>query len=411
MTDESAPPLSADEDRRLWRPDGSLRWLVSHGARYPETAALMKVLCNRLVEEGVPLLRASWAIRTIHPQVRGATYLWRRGAADVLETLRLHSITDDPAYIDSPFRTLFETGRPLRRNLAAGEIDFPVLKEIRAEGGTDYLALPMTFEGGWINALAWATDRPDGFSDSEVNLFKALRPVLSQLLQIRVQRRVTRTLLATYLGRHASDSLLAGRVRRGDGEVIRAVLWATDIKGFTEMAETSPPAEVVSALNDFFECMINAVQGHGGDVLKFVGDGMLAIFPIEGEGRRGETCAQAVDATRQAIAGMVEVNRARTGAGARALDFGIGLHVGDVMLGNIGGPNRLDFTTVGAAVNQVARLENLSHALGHKALASKAFVDYCGLPCRSLGRHELRGIAAPQEVFALDPAPVESAVG
>ena len=411
MTDESAPPLSPDEDRRLWRPDGPLRWLVSHGARYPETAALMQALCARLVAEGVPLLRASWAIRTIHPQVRGATYLWRRGGADVMETLRLHSITDDPAYIDSPFRTLFETGQPLRRNLAAGETDFPLLKEIRAEGGTDYLALPMTFEGGWINALAWTTDRPDGLSVSEVNLFKALCPVLSQLLQIRVQQRVTRTLLATYLGRHASDSLLAGRVRRGDGEIIRAVLWASDIKGFTEMAEAAPPAEVVSALNDFFECMINAVQGHGGDVLKFVGDGMLAIFPIEGEGRRGATCAQAVDATRQALAGMAAVNRARTGAGSRALDFGIGLHVGEVMLGNIGGPNRLDFTTVGAAVNQVARLENLSHALGHKAVVSKAFAEYCGLPCRSLGRHELRGIAAPQEVFALDPASVESAAG
>ena len=179
MTDHDATSLTPDEDRRLWRPDGPLRWLVSHGVRYPETAALMKALCARLVAEGIPLLRASWAIRTIHPQVRGATYLWQRGGTDVMETLRLHSITDDPAYIDSPFRTLFETGQPLRRNLAAGETDFPLLKEIRAEGGTDYLALPMTFEGGWINALAWTTDRPNGFLDSEINLFKALCPVLS----------------------------------------------------------------------------------------------------------------------------------------------------------------------------------------------------------------------------------------
>lgn len=388
-----------------WQLSPVARWLILNGHRYSSISELMDALCHKLVEHGVPLWRASWGIRTIHPQVRGSTYVWQRNLAGVTKTLRPHEIEQSKDYIDSPFRMIFEGLGPLRWRLEKGETEFPILREIRDQGGTDYFLLPLSFDAAWVNAMAWASDRKGGFAEEDIAVIQNLAPILAPLIQVRTQRRVVDTLLSTYLGRNAAARLQEGRVKRGDGDTITAVLMATDLVGFTTMAETEPSAHVIAALNDYFEQMTYAVHHHEGDVLKFVGDGMLAIFSIGGETSVEIACERAVSASTEAVRLMDQLNSTRVARALNPLEYGLALHVGEVVYGNIGAPDRLDFTTIGPAVNRVARIEALSHGTGERILVSKAFAVASGCPSHSLGYHQLPGIPEPQEVFALELVP------
>jgi adenylate cyclase len=221
------------------------------------------------------------------------------------------------------------------------------------------------------------------------------------VLEIREDKRIARTLLSTYLGTEAGRRVLAGQVQRGEGVSTAAALFYCDLRGFTQMSEALPRAQLIAMLNDYFETMAAPVERHGGEILKFIGDAMLAIFPIADDLDRDRACLTALAAAREAVAAMDELNRRRRATEEIELAAGIALHTGTVMYGNIGAPERLDFTVIGPAVNLVVRLERLCRKLDRRLVASGRFASPCGLAMASLGRHELPGVGEPVEVFGL----------
>lgn len=380
-----------------------MSWLVTEGSLCPDLAALHGGLCDRLGATGAGICRSVLVIRTLHPEVRGVTLLWRRSQPGVERIERPHGIEATATYQGSPFQHLFETRQPLRRRIARGETDMPLLRDLAAEGVTDFYGLALPAIGTpWVNAITWATDAPKGFSPADIRQFNNLAAVLASFVQVRAQQRIVEDLLFTYLGRNASAQLFEGRIRRGDGESIRCVLWASDLAGFTEFAEREAPAEVIATLNGFFERIADAVHQHGGDVLKFIGDGLFAIFPIDGDkDDESEAASRALRAAEAAMAAVSTLNDERRAAGRWPLRYSLALHLGDVVFGNIGARQRLDFTVVGPAVNRAARIEALGHELDVTLLLSREFATVCGRPCVLLGSHRLRGIKEPLPVYTL----------
>jgi adenylate cyclase len=378
-------------------------WLIREGRDLPDSKSVLGGLCRKLTDTGFALHRLSVSTRTLHPQVLAIGYVWRRGETEATETMREHGILESPLYLQSPIRAIFEGAPEIRRRIEAPEtpMDFPILHDLKEEGVTDYLALPMKFSRGRMNTIAIATDRPGGFSNRELAEFADLVPLLALVLEVKETKRMAATLLEIYLGRDAGRRVLGGLIKRGDGITIAAALWYCDLRGFTALSERLPRDELIELLNEYFGCMAGPVHAHGGDVLKFIGDAMLAIFPIADDLDRDRACLTALAAAKEALAHLDSLNEARRAAGQPVLEVGLALHTGAVMYGNIGAPDRLDFTVVGPAVNLVTRLEDLCEPLGQRLLASARFASPCGLQLRSLGRHRLKGIEEEQEVFAL----------
>jgi len=391
MPDSVAPnPLSAND------------WLLTVG-RMAETAdELLGGLCELLIAGGLPLERATLHASTLHPQVSGVRLMWRRGIG-AEETRYGHDMRVSEAYEKSPLYAIYEHGQTVRRRLTAPPLpdEFPILAELRAEGLTDYLIAPLELPSGRRNACSWATSHPHGFSDEHIAVLQGLLPALAACTESRMLRRILKGLLSIYLGPEAGQRVLAGSIRRGDGQTIAAAIWLCDMRDFTSLSETLPRDEVIRILNDFFEIMAGPVTDHGGEVLKFIGDAMLAIFPIADDLDRDRACRTALVAAEEALARLDEANAGRRERGEREIELGLALHTGPVMYGNIGAPERLDFTVIGPAVNLTARLAGLCRPLGRRLLASARFASPCGSQLVSLGSHELRGLADPQEVFGL----------
>ncbi|GAB4186385.1 MAG: adenylate/guanylate cyclase domain-containing protein [Thalassobaculales bacterium] len=387
-------------------------WLLQVGGRAGSTLALVGLLADRLLAEGFPLFRLTLAVRTLHPQLFGSIYVWRRGQGYVGEFAPLSGIEGSEVFRVSPlWPIMYEGAAAIRRrlDLDGAVLDYPILADLKAEGASDYLAVPIVFSGGERNFATFVADRPGGFTTRELSRIDEVLPILALLIEAQVRQQVTRQLLATYLGNGPAAQVLGGRVRRGDAEATEAVIWLTDLRGFTAMTDRQPAAEVMAALNAYLERMTFAVQHWRGDVLKFTGDGLLAIFrPEAGPGGRdmAQTAHDALAAARDAAARMAELNTQRRAAGQSLLGFGIALHLGQVMFGNIGAPARLDYTVIGPAVNLASRIEGLTKAVGRPILASAAFAAACPrLPLASLGFHALRGLAEPVELFAPDTEP------
>jgi len=387
-------------------------WLLADGAKIPTVKGLIEQLSARLIDEGFPIFRLLILIRTLHPQVMGIRYEWRRDRGTVTEHLPPHGILRNSQYLDSPMSAIFDGDvRGIRRRLDTPDprLDYPILRELLAEGATDYVAMPLTFTDGKVNAVTIASDRQGGFSDEQLNQFYDMVPVLSLLLENHSNRRTARTLLETYLGKHTGDMVLDGMVKRGDGESIHAVIWFCDLRDSTHLAETLSLDSFLGILNDFFDCTAGAVLDHGGEVLRFIGDAALAIFPIGGTSKLLEeactpsegACKRALDAARDARQRIDALNKRRQEAGDPPIRYGLALHVGDVMYGNIGVPQRLEFTVIGKAANEAARLEGMCKEVGEPILISSAFPRCFPGEMRSLGTHSLKGVSEPQEIFAL----------
>jgi adenylate cyclase len=319
----------------------------------------------------------------------------------------------------SPFGYLIEIARAsfagrhdtvfLRRRLAheQGPHDFAVLDELAAAGATDYVAAIVPFRPAADPSserglgFSFATDRPEGFSDADMHLIRAVLPAVSLAIMCDASHTVASGLLAAYLGHDAGRRVHSGAVQRGSMESMRAVLWYADIRGFTAMADATPGSDLVEMLDDVFEALTAALRARGGQVLKFMGDGMLATFDLV----NGEqvTCRRALDAAAEAMAAIDALALLRVKAGKPPLIVDLALHLGEVMYGNVGAVDRLDFTIIGPAVNEVARLEPLCQPLGRKVLVSAALAAAAGEPARleSLGTHALRGVSVPQEVYGL----------
>ena len=387
-------------------------WLLADGAKIPTVKELIEQLSARLIDDGFPIFRLLILIRTLHPQVIGIRYEWRRDRGTVTEQLPPHGILRKSQYLDSPMSAIFDGDvQVIRRRLDTPDplLDYPILRELLAEGATDYVAMPLTFSDGKVNAVTIASDRQGGFLDEQLKQIYDMLPVLSLLLENHSNRRTARTLLETYLGKHTGNMVLDGMVKRGDGETIHAVIWFCDLRDSTHLAETLSLDSFLGVLNDFFDCMAGAVLDHGGEVLRFIGDAALAIFPIGGTSKLLEdactpsegACKRALEAARDARQRIDALNKRRQEAGDPPIRYGLALHVGDVMYGNIGVPQRLEFTVIGKAANEAARLEGMCKELGEPILISSAFPRCFPGETRSLGTHSLRGVSEPQEVFAL----------
>jgi adenylate cyclase len=393
-------------------------WAVRAGLRGADAYELFDGYCQRLVIHGAPLWRAHAAMETLHPQWSGYGYTWRRDLNAIAPEQYAHGSLEEPDWLASPFQHLIvraqdgEQSPSMRRRLEQGQDqrDFPILREFFANGGTDYVAHIFAFgrdgdrSQGTGVVYSFATDREGGFSDDDTTLVQATLPALSLAMKSHAGHVIASGLLATYLGEDAGRRVHAGSIMRGSLDNLRAVLWYADIRGFTSISDSEAGPVVVELLNEVFEILTASLRERGGQVLKFIGDGMLATFPFE-EADRAETCRRALDAAIEAMRNIEALNAAREARGAPLASVDLALHLGDALYGNVGAIDRLDFTVIGPAINEAARIEALCEPLGRAVLVSAEFVD--GMKAAdsrltSLGRHALRGVKERKEIFALD---------
>ncbi|MBL9100476.1 MAG: adenylate/guanylate cyclase domain-containing protein [Myxococcales bacterium] len=368
-------------------------------------------VCERVVAAGVPLCRMLIGVDTLHPLVGGRVFTWRRGEGVSLSEYALEdSQPEAEPWVNSPFFLLLSGAgeSPYRHRMAGGPYPYPILAELAEVGVTDYIAcvhrLGEAVRMGQFDCVysSWGTDAADGFTEEAVALIDAIGPFVAAALVTETTRQIARTLVATYLGADAGERVLRGAIARGVAEPIRAVVWLSDLRGFTRMVDELGAAVVLPLLNDYADPQVAAIHAHGGTVLKFMGDGLLAIFPV-GEGA-AEAGRRALAAATAALAAIAEVSARRAAAGLPVTGAYLALHVGEVFYGNIGGKERLDFTVIGAAVNEAARMSSLCGALGQDILVSEAFAAATPELRRclvALGRHTLRGVAQAQALFGV----------
>ena len=396
-------------------------WAVRQGLDGTPADVLLDGLCQRLVGAGVPLWRAFAGMRTLHPQWGGYGFTWRRDLNATRPEQYERGSEYEQNWLDSPFAYLMSQGTGLaygaepllflQRRLSGpqAQLDFAVLRGLSASGGTDYCAQVIAFgvhgdpSRGTGVGFSFTTDRPDGFRDDDILLLQAVLPAAALALMADAGHTIASGLLAAYLGADAGKRVHAGAVARGSVESIRAVLWYADIRGFTAIADAAPGLAVIEMLDQIFEILTASLRTRGGQVLKFMGDGMLAIFSFT-DAERDETCGRALDAAVEAMRAIDELNDARRAAGKPVAPVDLALHLGEVLYGNVGATDRLDFTVIGPTVNEAARIEALCEPLGHKVLVSAEFADAVADNRRllPLGRHQLRGVREEREVYALD---------
>lgn len=377
-------------------------WLTGEARHLDSPGLLLEGLCERLGARGLPLARASLTLFILHPLLHSRSYRWRAGHKHSTE-MHPHGAQHLPGYMLSPFRALREGGAPrLRRKLVgAPAADFPMLEELRADGLTDYFALPVCFGDGSRHAISWATSAPGGFTHAELSVLEGLHPILQLVVELLSNRDMTSVLLETYLGHDAGQRVLQGQIKRGDGETTSAVICLCDLRSFTELSDRLNRDALLEVLNAYFATVVGAFHAHGAEVLKFMGDAVLAIFRIEEGARVEERCETAVRTIREAVAAATNDNVERLRQGLETYDFGAALHVGDVMYGNIGAPDRLDFTVIGPAVNLASRIAGQCAVMGEPMLLSEAFAEHYRAPVRDLGEHALKGVARPVRLFSL----------
>jgi adenylate cyclase len=381
--------------------DDIVHWLTNGTREERFIDNIFAELCLRLQRAGIPVKRATLHFLIHHPQWLGARMVWADGMREA-EIARVdYDVRGRSEYIGSPANEIHEGAAEVREKLERDPSlgrKHAIYDEMRASGLTDYVAWPLYHTLGKRHLVTFATDRPGGFDDAHIERLKKLVPLLALVSEIRIKNRLARTLLETYVGSHAGEMVLAGATRRGSGTTVRAAIMICDLRDFTRISDNWPRDDVIDLLNSYFDALSEPIARHGGEILKFIGDGLLAIFPLTQQ----SACADllhAVAEARQALAALSENNGA---TGRAPLDYGIGVHVGDVMYGNIGSRTRLDFTVIGPAVNMASRLEALTKQLGRKVLLSRTFADLVQgeFDLERVGEHPVRGFNEPIELFA-----------
>ena len=363
---------------------------------------LVLELATRLVDAGVRLTRIAAFVRTLHPGIMGRSFVWKRGVPGVVLTLAPHAVMSTPMFINSPSGQVFSLNREHRWRLDGDDpLPYSALVEQRAAGMTDYLGVPLPFMGGAVHVITYATDGAGGFSDAELDALRRVTKPLTRVAEILSLARNAANLLDVYVGHHAGERILAGHVKRGETERIHCVIWFSDLRGFTTLSAQREPEATIEILNRLFDCQVPAVEKHGGEVLKFIGDGMLAIFKVSSLAAAADVVHEALAAAREAFTALDVWNHARAKAGDDALHFGLALHVGEVGYGNIGGADRLDFTCIGPAVNLAARVEGLASKLGKRLLLTEAVAELVSARTRSLGAHAVKGVEPAPTVYEL----------
>jgi adenylate cyclase len=373
------------------------RWLLETPHVDDGAQSFALGLATLLRDQGLPLWRISFALLAKHPEVLWRTVRWHETeGVSVVE--RAHELAKESFFKGSPVALLVTGAAPIRVRLDGGNLRFPICEELATQGGTDYYAHGLRFSNGEISYFAWATREPGGFTDDAVQAFDALTSTLARRIEIESSYHATNSLLEVYLGKNAARRVINGQFRRGGGELIRAAIWFCDLRGFTPISDRMPPAQVVEILDTYFDCVASVIVAHGGEVLKFIGDAILAIFPVQED--PGEACRRALDAAEKALAALDGVNRER--ASGPELEIGIALHLGEVMYGNIGSRERLDFTVISSAVNETSRLEGLCKTLSRRLLLSLAFSETLSRnDLLDLGEHALKGVSTKRRVFTV----------
>ncbi len=376
--------------------------LAAAGVRGEAGEQLVQRFALGLVAAGLPLLRAYVTVQSLHPLLRARAFVWERGGEAVASSI---DRTAFEGWTASPLYPLYLSDESLLRyRLERGEgLDrFPLLREQRAGGATEYLVLKTAFAdrgAGEGIMSAWTTDRPGGFDDAQVTQLRDALPILELGVKATSLSWTAESLLTTYLGRDVALRVLAGAVERGVAEPLEAVIWASDLQGFTRLADTEPRARLIDLLNAYTDVTVAAIEAAGGEVSKFMGDGILATFPAAAPGA-------ALDAATTALAATRALTAERAAAGLPVTALRLALHRGEVFYGNVGSASRLDFTVIGPAVNEAARLCDMARALDQGLVLSSAFHDATSDADRArlvgVGRYALRGVAKPQALFTLD---------
>jgi len=383
-------------------------WLLKDAWKAGSSAELAEQFLRFLRGAGTPVDRSTVIMPTLHPQIFATVLVWRADTPGMRTVYEPHDILQQPKFADSPFAPIIRGAGGVRRRLEdpGCELDFPVVRDLHREGATDYLAMPFRFSDGQINVISMTSFAKGGFGTAHLGQIYEVLPMLGRMFEVYAQRRTATALLETYLGRHTGGRVLKGLVKHGDGEHIHAVIWFCDLRDSTPLSKSMGRQAYLRHLNRFFYCMAGAVLEAGGEVLRYIGDAVLAIFPI-GE-NPGEACERAVRAAHIAAQRVDTVNSQRRDV--PPLRYGIGLHLGTVTYGNIGVPERLEFTVIGAAANEAARVESMTKELGRPMLTSAAFAaayeGKLGGKLDSAGRHRLKGLEGEHELFTLpgDPA-------
>ena len=376
-------------------------WMVD-GARSAATpTAMMKECCERLVQAGVPLWRVGVFVRTLHPNIFGRSFTWRP-ETEVVVVVADFDARETPEFKRSPLAILYRTEQEVRYRLDdPASMAFPLFDDMRAEGVTDYIAIPLRYVEGTVHASSWSTRQAGGFTDEQLNALRKLVPALARYIEIISLRRTATILLDTYVGNRAGERILGGQIRRGHTETMHAAVWLSDLRGFTALSDRLPAETVVDILNQYFDCQVDAIRSHGGEVLKYMGDGLLAVFPIdEYVGDDRQVCSRVLEAARESRSLVADMQYA-IGDTVERFRFGVALHVGPVLYGNIGGGNRLDFTCIGPAVNLAARLEKIASRLHRTVVASEGFAGICSGGWSDLGEFPIAGFSKAQRVYGL----------
>jgi adenylate cyclase len=381
--------------------DEVLHWLINDTREERFIDDIFAELCIRLQRAGIPVKRATLHVLINHPQWLGARILWADGMRGAELGRVDYDVRERSEYIGSPADEIHDGATEVRENLERDPSlgrKHAVYDDMRAQGLTDYVAWPIYHTLGKRHFVTFATDLPGGFDDAHIAALSNLLPVLALVSEIRIKNRLARTLLETYVGSHASELVLAGATRRGSGTTVSAAIMICDLRGFTAISDNWPRDDVIDLLNGYFDAMSEPIVRRGGEILKFMGDGLLAIFPLS----QPSACANLLRAVAEARQAMVALNEKNGDTGRAPLNYGVGVHVGDVMYGNIGSRTRLDFTVIGPAVNMASRLETLTKQLGRPVLLSRAFADFVAsdFDLERLGEYPIRGFSDPIEVFA-----------
>jgi adenylate cyclase len=390
-----------------WRQTPTARWVLTEGPRASSHLEFLVELCDWLGRRRLPLYQVNQYTPTLHPLMQGVECIWHRsGRAPEEVQLHWRGVEDLQAWQANPLRRIMLGTDELRVDLKAAEptVAAPILDRLRAEGASEYLVMAVPLADGRRNAISWATDAQGGFTLAARNELRNLAGPLGLVLDLLEWRRTARTLLDTYLGRGPGREVLSGAIRRGDRRDLEAVILFADLRDFTAKAASWSIDQLLAALDSYYQALVDAITVAGGEVLKFMGDGLLAVFPIGQPQALARTCQHALAAALAARNALAVANRARADAGAEALEFGVALHVGPVAYGNIGGQGRLDFTVIGPAVNLVSRVEGLCKTLGQPLLATAAFARLLGDELAPAGAHHIRGLVEPVELFGLPEA-------
>lgn len=408
---------------------GTISWLIDQGLLATPIVPMVAELRNRVEADGVPVLRLNISTTTLHPQFSAFTIICRRGEEPEFQQHAHQDPDAERPILRSPLNeVLTEAANATagltseqraniphfftrRFRLEAGEgLDrYEVLREFREHGATDYFVLAVPFGWGEMpetvdnGVLAsWTTDRPGGFTDADIAALVAITRTLAVALRTTTLLEIGDTIMRTYLGADAGPRVMRGDIKRGASTSISAAILIADLRGFTALSDTMPRESLMGMLDDYLECMADPVEHQGGQVLKYLGDGLLATFTCPEENPRAG-CEAAIAAAREMQVRTEALNREREAAGLPTMTLDVALHRGDVLYGNVGCDSRMEFTVIGPAVNETARIESLCGALGHSILVSKNFAEASTTPDRfvSIGRHALRGVREPQELFTL----------